>query len=152
MSGLPLGAYLQLWGWAAMLRPLKHLVSFDTLVRWASTTPNARRDLDLERALASFVTNGTAFPRRPPGNCLERSLGLYRLLCGAGASPELVVGIRRGGGSGVEGHVWVAVDGRPFAEPDGALAGYVTLVRYDAAATPHTDQDTPVDLAGIRLG
>jgi hypothetical protein len=151
VNRLPLAAYLRLWTWAGLLRPLKHIVPFGTLVRWASTAPRAARDRAFERALETFVENGRRFPARAPGNCLERSLGAYRLLCASGGRPEVVVGIRRDAGGGIEGHVWLAVDGRPFAEPPGALDGYVTLVRYDAAASPHAEQGGTTDLAGVRL-
>jgi hypothetical protein len=151
VSSLPLAAYLRLWACAAVLRPLKHVVPFGTLVRWSRARPRGGRDGELERALEAFITGGGRFPARAPGNCLERSLGAYRLLCEAGARPEVVVGLRRGGGHALEGHVWLCVDGRPFAEPAEALEGYVTVVRYDAAATPHAQDGTTVDLAGVRL-
>jgi hypothetical protein len=151
VSRLPFAAYARLWTCAAGLRALKHVVPFGTLVRWSSARPRGGRDRELERALEAFITSGRRFPARAPGNCLERSLGAYRLLCEAGADPEVVVGIRRRGSHEIEGHVWLQVEGRPFGEPQGALDGYVTVVRYDAAATPRGDGGTADDLAGVRL-
>ena len=72
------------------------------------------------------------FPRRPPSNCLERSLGAYRLLCRAGAQPELVIGIKRALGDRIEGHTWVVVDGGPLGEDTGALAGFAPVLAFDA--------------------
>jgi hypothetical protein len=74
------------------------------------------------------------FPRRPPGNCLERSLAAYRLLLSAGARPELRVGVRRGDGPGavMKGHVWLVLDGQPVAESTSAVEGFTPILRFDA--------------------
>lgn len=151
MTALPVLVVVRMWASAAAVRPLKHVVALGTLVRWARTRPSMARSRELEGALESFMTAGGRFPRRAPGNCLERSLGAYRLLCTWGASPEIVVGVRRGSPLGVEGHVWVVVDGRPFAEAQGALDGYVTIARYDADARLRTEGCARSDVAGVRL-
>jgi hypothetical protein len=151
MSGVSLAAYVRLWAWAAMLRPLKYVVAFDRLVQWAHRAPRRVRDRQGERALEAFLAGGGRFPRRAPGNCLERSLGLYRLLCESGASPDLAVGIRKRGEATIEGHVWVVVDGRPFGEPPGALDDYVILVRYDASASPFRIEGGDADLPRVSL-
>lgn len=64
-----------------------------------------------------------------PGNCLARSLVVYRYLSGASFLPELVVGVRRDGG-GVVGHAWVVVDGRPVAETAASLAAFTPLIVF----------------------
>ena len=151
MSGPSALAVARMWGWAAVLRPLKHVVPLGTLVRWARARPAKPRSPEFERALESFLTAGGRFPRRAPGNCLERSLCVYRLLCERNADPEIAVGVRRGSPLGLEGHVWLSVDGRPFAELPGALDGYVTVVRYGADGRPRTVGGTQVDLAGVRI-
>ena len=83
-----------------------------------------RRSPEFERRIEAYLDATGRFPRRAPGNCLERSLGAYRLLCAANASPTLVVGLRQSDTLGVEGHVWVVVDGRPLAERPGLVTTY----------------------------
>lgn len=48
-------------------------------------------------------------------SCLVRSLTLARVLREEGHDAHLVFGVRSGNGD-VEGHCWVAVDGRPLTE------------------------------------
>jgi hypothetical protein len=64
-----------------------------------------------------------------PGNCLERSLVLYRYLSAVGADPQLVVGIR-GGEEAVRGHAWVTVRGAPLEEPPLTLEGLTRVVSF----------------------
>ncbi len=91
-------------------------------------------------------------PFRPPSNCLERSLGAYRMLCGEGASPELVIGVRRAPGQPVDGHVWVTVAGRALAERTENLATYTAITRFDSKACRHPgDSAFSAALAGIPL-
>jgi transglutaminase superfamily protein len=124
---------LQLWAWAASLRILKHVVPFEALVRFVHTNPRRERSEDVERRLEAYMASNRAFPRRAPGNCLERSLGAYRLLCAAGSRPDIVVGVRRGtGGVPLEGHVWLTIDGRPIAERSEFLETFSVVVTYDA--------------------
>jgi hypothetical protein len=68
------------------------------------------------------------------GNCLERSLVLYRYLSGAGADPELLVGVRRGEEE-VRGHAWVTLHGAPVEEPPDNLDGLVRVVAFRGAAS-----------------
>jgi hypothetical protein len=105
-----------------------------------------RQSRRLQEGLESYLGTAGRFPFRPPANCLERSLGAYRLLCGAAARPELVIGVRRSAADDVLGHVWVTVEGRPFAEQGDRLAGYVPIVTFDADARRHsigTSGDVP---------
>ncbi|HLJ80291.1 MAG TPA: lasso peptide biosynthesis B2 protein [Ktedonobacterales bacterium] len=55
-------------------------------------------------------------PFRFWGHCLRRSLLLYFVATRAGYSVQVVVGARRDG-SGVTGHAWIELDGRPLLEP-----------------------------------
>ena len=88
----------------------------------------------LELRLQRYLETPGAFPFRPPGNCLERSLGVYRLLCGVNAAPELVVGFRQSAGRRMEGRVWVLVDGTAVAEPSDTVGTYTRVVTFDSAA------------------
>jgi hypothetical protein len=125
----------RLWFWAAVVRPLKHVVPLRTLVHVLHRSPRKSgvgRALRVRRDLESFFQRTGRPPRRAPANCLERSLGAYRLLCAAGAAPEIVIGIRRGVGGGVDGHVWVVVGGRPLGEDEAFIAGYARVLAFDA--------------------
>jgi len=139
----------RVWFWAAVVRALKHVVPLQLLVRWmspAGQTPEARATF--EPALAAYLSARGRFPRRPPGNCLDRSLAAYRLLCAAGAHPELVVGIRPEA-RGLLGHVWLVIDGRPFAER-GEIDRYVSIVRFDDRGRRQPEATGTTDLTGIR--
>jgi hypothetical protein len=131
---LPLSIAARLWTWAAALRILKRIVPVESLVRLMHTSPGARRP-DVEARLRSYLEMTGRFPRRPPGNCLERSLGAYRILCSAGAEPELVIGVRRGADGKVEGHVWVRTPAGALGETDESLAGFALLAIFDASAS-----------------
>jgi hypothetical protein len=122
----------RLWFWAAVVRPVKHVLPLATLVRLVHRAPGPRRnDTRVQQVEDALQRTGRA-PRRPPANCLERSLGAYRLLCEAGAAPNIVVGIRRGAGSRVEGHVWVVVEGRAVAEDEAFISTFSRVLAFDA--------------------
>lgn len=138
----------RIWLWAAIVRALKHVVPLQLLVRWlcaVDQTPRSRAAF--EPALAAYLLTRGRFPRRPPGNCLDRSLAAYRLLCARGAHPQLVVGIRPEG-RGLLGHVWLVVDGEPFAER-GDVESYVSIVRFDERGRREPAAGAIADLAGI---
>jgi hypothetical protein len=123
----------RLWFWAAVVRPLKHVVPIMALARVVHARPvPRRRESGLADRLDVLFRSTGRFPSRPPSNCLERSLGAYRLLCLAGAQPELVIGMKRGPGDRIEGHTWVVVDGRPLGETAGAVAGFARVLAFDA--------------------
>jgi len=126
---------VRLWWWAAMLRVLKQILPLSTLVRLMHRRAgNRRRSGAVERRLETYLDMAGPFPFRAPGNCLERSLGVYRMLCGLNAAPELVIGFRHSAEKRVEGHVWVTVDGRALAETPESVSTYTTVVTFDADA------------------
>ena len=141
----------RLWAWAAAMRPLKYMLPLHTLVQLARRPARGRgRDPEFERRLERFLGAAGPFPRRPPGNCLERSLGAYRLLCAADAAPMLVIGLRKAE-SRIEGHVWVEVDGRALAEQPANLATYMPIFSFDhdgKQATGNASAELP---AGVRF-
>lgn len=143
---------VRLWTWAAALRLLKRVVPLETLVRVMHRKPRGgARSPAFERRLEGYLERAERFPFRPPSNCLERSLGAYRLLCGANAAPELVIGFRTSPDRRVEGHVWVTVDGRPIAERSENVAAYTAIVTFDADARRRAaSADEPL-LAGMRF-
>ena len=106
--------------------PLPRLVR----LMWRSGQPGRSRQLAREARITRLVSQ---ICNTSGGNCLERSLILYRYLSEAGASPELVVAVARPGV--YLGHVWVVVDGAPRVDSPRALAGYMELLRFgDAGA------------------
>jgi len=130
---IPLGIALQLWVWAAMVRPLKHVVSMRTLVGLVRYRRERHRDLVRTATIVQYLSARGRFPGRPPGNCYDRSFAAYRLLGAAGARPELRVGVRRPGGRTLDGHVWVVLDGHAVAETPAFIEQFTTILRVDAA-------------------
>jgi hypothetical protein len=142
------GILVRLWTWAVVLRGLKHLVPLPKLVRLAQAdTAREVRSGAFERRLEGYLERRQRFPFRAPGNCLERSLGAYRLLCAQGSDPQLRVGIAvnsqlhnaqrpkaqlPNAQLPMRGHVWVEVDGRPFGERPGDLDGLTPVVTFGA--------------------
>jgi len=66
--------------------------------------------------------------RASGGNCLARSLVLYRYLSRAHAGPRLVVGMAKP--DELLGHVWVMVDGRALLETPETLGSYTEVVSF----------------------
>ena len=143
------GILVRLWTWAVVLRALKHVVPLPRLVRLAQTRASRPRSAAVERRLESYLQRRQRFPFRAPGNCLERSLGAYRLLCAHGSDPRLRVGIS--GAPPMRGHVWVEVDGGPFGERPGDLDDLTPVVTFGADGRAHTLAAFGGDVSGIRI-
>jgi len=62
------------------------------------------------------------------GNCLDRSLILYRFLSRVGADPIPVVGF--GKEADVVGHTWVTIGDRTLLEDGASLAPYTAFVAF----------------------
>ena len=143
---------LRLWGWAAMVRVLKQVVPLETLVRFMRRPPTGRpRSRAFERKLENYLDQTARFPFRPPANCFERSLAVYRILCSANTRPELVVGFRHSPERRLEGHVWVVVDGRALGESSESLATFTPIVSFDADARPLISPPGYAMLPGLRF-
>ena len=116
----------RIYGWLCVLPLLKRRLSLAKLVRLMWLRPRgAARDSVRERRTIRAVAR---LSRASRGNCLERSLVLYRYLARATADPHLVVGMARP--DEYLGHVWVTVDGRPLLETAETLASYTELVGF----------------------
>jgi hypothetical protein len=114
-------------GWMCVLPLLKRFVPLSRLVRLMSSSPHhdrARRDTT-QRA-ARLVG---ALCRVRGGNCLERSLILFRFLGEAGAAPQLVVGVGKPDREYI-GHVWVSVAGEPLLDSRADLDTYARVVVF----------------------
>jgi hypothetical protein len=125
---------VRMLGWALVLPVLKTVAPLRTLVRLMSTGGGRRapRDTEAERRIGSLARlshRAAGAGRRD--NCLERSLIAYRYLCAANADPVLVVGARDGP-SGVEGHVWITVDGEPVQDNGEEIRQYAPVTAFDA--------------------
>jgi hypothetical protein len=91
------------------------------------------RDREQEQRTIHIVSR---LSRTSGGNCLERSLVLYRYLGWANADPDLVVGMARP--DEYLGHVWVTVDGQALLETPETLRGYTEVVRFRAGLAQHS--------------
>jgi Transglutaminase-like superfamily len=122
---------LRMAGWRLVLPVLKGRRPITRLVRLMWKGERARPVTPEREAriaeLARVVYRSEHASRQ--GNCLERSLVLYRYLSAAGADPQLVVGLRSGEAA-VRGHVWVTVRGEPVEEPPQSLKGLTRVVSF----------------------
>jgi transglutaminase superfamily protein len=140
---------MRIWFWAAVVRVLKHVVPLPLLVRWVRPRHQpAVEDGGALAALGAYLDRRGTFPSRPPGNCLDRSLAAYRVLCASGSHPRLVAGIRPLGG-GLDGHVWLVLNGVPFAER-ADVDRYVPIVSFDEHGQRDGSPGPAADLTGIR--
>ena len=112
--------------WMCALPVLKRTLPLPRLVRlmWL---PHADRERDPEREERT-IRVVARLSRASGGNCLARSLVLYRYLSRADADPHLVVGMARP--DEFLGHVWVTVDGRPLLETPETLRGYEEVTTF----------------------
>ena len=114
------------FGWLCVLPPLKRTLPLARLVPLMWLPPRgAARDPAREQRTIRVVAR---LSRTSGGNCLERSLVLYRYLARANANPHLVVGMAKP--DEYLGHVWVTVDGRPLLETPETLAWYTEVVSF----------------------
>jgi hypothetical protein len=121
---------LRLLAWRLALAVLKRTVPIPTLVRLMAT-PDGRSTRDTPRIVE--LVDWLYAPRRDRdlGNCLDRSLVLYRFLSRNEPGTRLVLGMRRGS-SELEGHAWVIAGDRAFGETPASGGGFVTLATFAA--------------------
>ena len=129
--------------WRLVLPVLKHAVPLRTLARWMSATPPlvSERSAMARRARVDAIRELLAQGGRLviSGNCLERSLLLYRFLGEAGAAPRLVMGVNREGTT-LGGHAWVELDGEPLADATTGRFVPVMVFSADGTAQPLVNQ------------
>lgn len=121
---------LRLLAWRLALAVLKRTVPIATLVRLMAT-PGGGPTRDTRRIVE--LVDWLYAPRRERelGNCLDRSLVLYRFLSRNEPGTRLVLGMRRGS-SELEGHAWVIAGDRAFGETPASGGGFVTLATFAA--------------------
>src|SRR5215207_6506916 len=152
VSVTTIGIGMRLWTWAALIRASKNVVPLPRLVQLAHRRSRGSASAkDLERSLESYLSGKGRFPFRPPSNCLERSLGAYRLLCGVGANPSLVIGVNHSPSAGVMGHVWVTAGGKALAESETDLSTFTTIVTFDAEGRQRSGSGRTPSLSELRL-
>jgi len=112
--------------WMCALPVLKRTLPLPRLVRLMWLPPRIReRDPEREERTIRIVAR---LSRTSGGNCLARSLVLYRYLSRADADPRLVVGMAKP--EVFVGHVWVTVGGRPLLESTETLRGYEEVTTF----------------------
>lgn len=122
----------RLFLWSLALPVLERLLPLPTLVRLAWARPRGTaRDPERERRVVrlAYAVWARSPAARLDGNCLERSLAVYRCLSRLGAGPHLVSGVGSDGDA-MRGHVWVTVDGEPLGEVSDALAQYAPVIAF----------------------
>ena len=121
---------LRLLAWRLALAVLKRTVPITTLVRWMAR-PGGSSAADNHRIVE--LVDWLYAPRgdRDLGNCLDRSLVLYRYLSRNEPGTRLVLGMRRGS-SELEGHAWVIAGNRSIGETPADGGGFVPLATFAA--------------------
>jgi hypothetical protein len=110
--------------WALTLPLLVRALPLPRLARLvAMRRPADERSTWRERQIVGLTHRLCAPLSEPGGGCLARSLLLYRYLGAAGARPRLLLGVRKRE-SRVQGHAWVAIDGRVVADSEEAVREY----------------------------
>lgn len=113
-------------GWITVLPLLKRTLPLPQLVQLMWLAPRGSdRHRERERRTTRVVAQ---LSRASGGNCLERSLILYRYLARAGARPRLVVGMAKP--DQYLGHVWVTVDDHPLLETSETLREYREITAF----------------------
>jgi len=130
---------------------LRYVVPLPRLARWAWRPPARARDHERERLIVARVAwvQGRAALLRPRGDCLHRSLLLYRELSRSGADPTLVVGFRQAHGR-MEGHAWVLADGGPVAEAAGSVEAFTPALEFGREGALRTSE--PIGAAASSYG
>jgi hypothetical protein len=114
------------FGWLCVLPLLKRKLPLAGLVRLMWLPPRGTaRDPAREQRTIRVVAR---LYRASEGNCLERSLVLYRYLARANANPHLVIGMAKP--DRYLGHVWVTVDGQRLLETPETLGYYTEVVSF----------------------
>jgi hypothetical protein len=106
----------------------KHLVSLPKLARMAWQQPCGVPDGDVTKQVIAAVVRMRKLLPTPDGDCLQKSLLLYRELSRAGADPVLVVGFRHGTTS-LEGHAWIEIAGAAVADGAHDAGAFVPVLR-----------------------
>jgi Transglutaminase-like superfamily len=121
---------LRLLAWRMALAVLKRTVPIATLARLMAS-PGGRSPRNSQRIVE--LVDWLYAPRRGRelGNCLDRSLVLYRFLSHNEPGTRLVLGMRRGS-SELEGHAWVISGDRSIGEAPAEGGGFVPLATFAA--------------------
>jgi Transglutaminase-like superfamily len=128
---------LRMAAWRLVLPVLKRRMALSRLVRlmWeGEESPEPRPERQLRIAELTTVVFRSDHRDRP-GNCLDRSLVLYRYLSASGADPELLIGMRREEGP-LKGHAWVTVKGAPVEESPEPLGDFAQVVAFRGDGEP----------------
>lgn len=120
----------RLLAWRLTLPVLKRTVPIATLVRLMAS-PAGRSTRDTGRIVEFVDLIFTPRRNEDPGNCLDRSLVLYRFLSRNEPGTHLVLGMRRGS-SELEGHAWVIAGDRAFGHTPASGGGFEALATFAA--------------------
>ena len=120
----------RLLAWRLALPLLKRTVPIATLVRLMAN-PGGRSTRDTARIVDLVDLIYAPRGNQDPGNCLDRSLALYRFLSRNEPGTRLVLGMRRES-SELEGHAWVIAGDRPYGQTPASGGGFETLATFAA--------------------
>jgi hypothetical protein len=120
--------------WSVLLPGLRRVVPIAGLARFMWTDPRGIQSDERQQAIVEFAGRVTRLRRGRNANCLERSLIAYRFLSGAGARPQLVLGVGRTDDR-VVGHAWVTVGDEPVFETTEVLSDFAPIAVFGSRGT-----------------
>jgi hypothetical protein len=125
--------------WLCIVGVAKHLIPVARLaaLMWSDGSDREPDPASVQR-IAGFVRRLS----RPGGNCLARSLVLYRFLSREGADPRLTLGLRQSG-TALVGHAWVTVGDLPVLGPPPTTEAYVPVVSFGRGGCAEHGPEAP---------
>ena len=116
--------YARLTALYAAYGVLKHVVPISRLARPSPVRPSAESDPVAVRRRIGEVLRISRLFGASGGDCLQRSLLMFRELRDAGAQPSLVFGFRKEEDGRLRGHAWVVCGGTVSGDEPSELARF----------------------------
>ncbi|MFO0774053.1 MAG: lasso peptide biosynthesis B2 protein [Nitrospiraceae bacterium] len=117
-----------------LVRLLSRMAPLPRVMGWLHIEPSAQALAHPEREtlddLAYYTDRWLSyFPAPAKGNCFPRSLTLYRLARRLGFPVTLYCGIQKNG-QALDGHAWLALNGKAFLEATRHWEGFAVTYSY----------------------
>ena len=118
-----------------VVRVSLRVVGLPRVLTWMHAVSVARaQDRDTVETVAYYTDRWLQlFPSNPRGNCLPRSLVLYRFARRNGFPVQFHCGVKSVD-SALHGHAWLTLDGEPFSEPSNQWKSFAVTFSFPDAS------------------